>query len=32
MEFVRVIDEQRHGLLGPPEQLLQIALTPLGLA
>src|ERR1019366_10590772 len=30
MEVVRVVNEQRHGLLGPPEQLLQIALAPLG--
>src|SRR3954447_7132090 len=32
MKVVRVIDEQRHGLLGAPEQLLQVALTPFRLA
>ena len=28
MQVVRVVNEQRHGLLGAPERLLQVALPP----
>ncbi len=32
VEVVSVVDEKRDRLLGSPEQLLQVALTALGLA
>ena len=32
MQIVRVVDEERHRLLGAPEELLKVAHTPLGMA